>query len=54
MGKVTFEFDDNPFEMVPQGYAQAVPEGQSVVVTLPVYVPGEPQRVALVRIPFSI
>lgn len=54
MGKVTFEFDDDPFEMVPEGTPEAVSEGQSVVVTIAVYVPGEPQRVALVRVPFTI
>lgn len=54
MVKITFDFDDERSEMVLQGLPEAVPEHESVVVMLPLYVPGEPQRFARVRVPLSL
>jgi hypothetical protein len=54
MGTINFEFDDDPFEMVLQGTPEATPDHEAVVVTLPVYVPGQPQRPARVRVPLSM
>jgi hypothetical protein len=54
MGKITFERDDYPFEIVLQSLPEATVETEIVVVTLPVYVPGLPQQTARVRMPLSI
>ncbi len=54
MGTISFNQDDYPFELMLQMPPTATAEGENVVVTLPVYVPGFPQQTARVRMPLSI
>ena len=54
MGKISFDLNGDRFEMVLEGAPQAASEHESVVATLPIYVPGEPQRVAHARVSFSL
>jgi hypothetical protein len=54
MGRIIFETDDYPFEIVPQNMPEVAVETEIVVVTLPVYVPDLPQQTAQVRMPLSI
>jgi hypothetical protein len=45
---------EKPFELVIQTHPTTTAEGETVVVTLPVFVPGSPQQVADVRLLLSI
>lgn len=54
MGTISFEFDNDPFEMVLEATPEAMPDHETVVLTLPVYVPGLPQQHARVRVPLSM
>ena len=54
MGTIHFSQDEQPFELLLQREPTASAEGRTVVVTLPVFVPGLPQETAQVKMPLSI
>jgi hypothetical protein len=49
MGTITFE-GDRPFELVTQRLPTAMSEGETVVLTLPVFVGGFPRQVADIQV----
>jgi hypothetical protein len=53
MGTVTFE-GEAPFELALQRLPTARAEGESVLVILPVFVPGEPQDTLDIRVMMAI
>jgi hypothetical protein len=54
MSTIHFTQDEQPFELLLQREPRASAEGKTVVVTLPVFVPGLPQETAEVKMPLSI
>lgn len=54
MSTIHFDKDEQPFEILLQREPRASAEGRTVVVTLPVFVPGLPQETAEVTMPLSI
>jgi len=53
MGAVIFQ-GEKPFELIAQTHPTTTAEGRTVVVTLPVFVPGFPEQTVDVRFLLSI